>query len=324
MFYQNNSNSRLSSYPLPDDKEEIISLWQIVFQDSDDFVKLFFDCVYKPENTLIIKKEGEIVSALQMIPYDTKAADGRIIPSAYVCGVCTHPLERGKGIMKTLMYEAIHEMQQKGYGISTLIPAHTWLFDFYRKFGYVHPINYSLEHYSYETNPDLPHESDAPNKPDNSFSDYTFTPYTNDYFLYFDGKQRKRRCAVLHNTYDVENIIRDLKNDNGNAWVAIQEGAPVGIAFAKPMSKKDIIIKEILYDNTLIKEALIYHILHIYGANSAKVTLPQETLITKMSNTSNSSLSKYTHNKTYPYGLACTLDNQTIDIKNLYMTLMLD
>ena len=341
MNHLNKTNSRLSSNPLPEDKEEMISLWQTTFQDSDEFADLFFNRVYKPENTLVIKSGGKIVSALQIIPYEIKTTTD-IIPSAYVCGVCTLTLERGKGLMSILMNEAIDEMRQKGYGITTLIPAHPWLFDIYKKFGYIHQINYCIESYScgvcsnkthlsqtatIEINSDkILHgaKANSPEKPHNYFSDYKITPYTREYFHYFDKKQRERRCAVLHNIYNVENIIRDLSHDGGNAWIALHENAPVGIAFVNPKSEKDIAIKEILYDNTQAKEALIYHILNTYNGQTAKVyTPPSDTLATEVNNISNT-LSSCISTKTYPYGLACILDKQITDIQGLHMTLMLD
>ncbi|MDR1224412.1 MAG: GNAT family N-acetyltransferase, partial [Tannerella sp.] len=138
------SATQRSQHPRPDDKQDVAALWQDVFQDSGDFVNLFFNRVYKPENTLVIKRDNRILSALQMIPYQLKI-DRTVLPSAYICGVCTHPSERGKGLMNKLMSEAMEVMRQKGYLISTLIPAEPWLFDFYKKFGYTHPVNYKTE-----------------------------------------------------------------------------------------------------------------------------------------------------------------------------------
>ena len=305
------------SYPLPEDKEEMTSLWQTTFQDSDEFADMFFSRVYKPENTLAIKKDYKIVSALQMIPYEIKIADN-IIPAAYVCGVCTLTLERGKGLMRILMNEAMDEMRQKGYGISTLIPAHPWLFDIYKKYGYIHPIDYSLERYLSKNNPNNSGISKTCN---NDFSDYTFTTYIDKYFPYLDNKQRERHCAILHNSYDTENILTDLTNDNGNIFVALHENNPVGIAFASPDSDKEVTIKEILYNNTQIKEALIYHILNIYDVEIAKVHVPKKE---KRDQEINSTILSNDSKKTYPYGLACILDKKITDITSLYMTLMLD
>ena len=324
----NNSYHRNSSHPLPSDTAGIKTLWQTTFQDSDEFVDFFFKRVYSSENTLVVKKNGTIVSALQMIPYEIKVADD-IIPSAYICGVCTLPSERGKGLMKSLMYEAFEYMRQKGYGITTLIPAHPWLFDFYKNFGYEHPIKYNIEYYSLE------HDS-SKQFSQTTTSEHTtvscqsnintiLTPYSDKYFPYLNNKQCERQCAILHNAYDIENIICDLKSDNGNAWISLHEDTPVGIAFVNPISDNDIIIKDILYDNTRAKEALIYQALNTHNAKTAKVRVPlQETNTTKISGIADMRLSGCINKKTFTYGLACLLDKRINDIKDLYMTLMLD
>jgi GNAT superfamily N-acetyltransferase len=281
-------------HPLPGDRQELVRLWQDVFQDSDEFTGLFFTRVYKPENTLVVKKDNRIISALQMVPYEIKTVYG-IIPSAYVCGVCTHPSERGRGIMKTLMAGAMDEMRRRGYSVSMLIPAEPRLFDFYRKFGYTYPIRHETETYSSAGQPPS--------------AGYTFTECaTDEHFPFFDRKQRERPCAVLHNACDLETILRDLACDDGNAWVALRKNIPAGIAFARPATEGTIIIKEILYDRPAVKDALIHHLLNRYNAWTAEIHLPLHTV----------------DRKAKPYGLACILDKQITGISDLYMTLMLD
>ena len=311
MTYKNSINNSFSYCPSPEDKDELLSLWQIIFQDTDEFADLFFSRIYKPENTLIIKKNDKIISALQMIPYEIKTPDG-IIPSAYICGVCTLPSERRKGYMNILMTEAMNRMYQKGYGIATLIPAHPWLFDFYKKYYFIHQINFSIETY---TNEFFLIRQDNTNKTeqypdvcnhDPHYKPCEIIPYSDDYFPYFDIKQRNRQCAVLHNNNDLDNIISDLKNDNGNAWIFLENNTPVGIVFAKPVTESIVSIKEILYDNTRIKESLIRYILNLYNARNAEVRIPANS------------------KKNFPFGLACILDKRIINIPDIYMSLMLD
>jgi predicted acetyltransferase len=322
MFHSDIQHNSISLVPHLDDKQKIADLWQEVFHDSDDFIELFFNRVYKPENTLVIKRDNRIISALQMIPYQLKI-DHKIFPSAYICGVCTHPSERGKGIMNTLMTEAMEVMRQKGYLISTLIPAEPWLFDFYKKFGYTHPVNYDTETYSsgiqsVNTNNVLIHISDHSAIWQTNKTGYTFAECTTDkYFPYFDRKQHDRRCTVLHNKYDFDTIIRDLKYDRGATWVVLTENNPVGMAFAKPESGNTVCIKEIVYDNMSVKEALIAHILNQYHVRRAKIRIPF--------NPEKSPAIIQSHKqKTQPYGLACILDKQNRKITDLYMSLMLD
>lgn len=303
MLRSDMQHNNISQAPHSDDKQEIAALWQEVFHDSDNFVELFFNRVYKSENTLVIKRDNRIISALQMVPYQIKI-DHKTFPSAYICGVCTHPSERGKGIMNTLMTEAMEVMRRKGYVISTLIPAEPWLFDFYQKFGYTHPVNYETETYSFGAQ--------------SVNTGYTFAECaTDNYFPYFDRKQRDRRYTVLHNKYDFETIIRDLKYDRGNTWVALKENNPVGIVFAKPEPENTISIKEILYDDPSVKESLIGHILNQYDLRTTEVRIPSDP--EKETNTTTS-----VKRQKHPYGLACIHNEQIQNISGLYMTLMLD
>ncbi len=286
----------------PENKKEVLELWQKIFQDTDQYVNLFFDRVYKKENTLVIRDNGSIISALQMIPYEIKTGD-RIVSAAYVCGVCTHPSKQGKGYMRQLMSEAMDEMRQRKYAITILIPAEPWLFDFYKKFGYVTPINYMLETYSHKKT-----EHTAP-------GNYTFKPCSKAGFSYFDKKQHERQCAILHDKYDFETIIRENTYGKGKVWLAMEHDEIVGMAFVLPTSQNSILLKEILYDKLPVKEALIDHAIKHYSVQTAKVRNPVSCEITG---------AVHQQSPVYPYGVACVFDKTLPDISGIYMTLMLD
>ena len=142
-------NSQLKIvYPSEKDKWSISDLWQDSFNDSPEYIEFFFNRVYKSENTLVIKRNDFIVSMLQMIPYKAKLAY-EILPVAYVYGACTHPFERGQGLMKELICFAKSEMYRRGFAYAIVIPANLSLFDYYRKLGFTSPIFHHIEHKSY-------------------------------------------------------------------------------------------------------------------------------------------------------------------------------
>ncbi|MDR3251273.1 MAG: GNAT family N-acetyltransferase, partial [Tannerella sp.] len=280
------------SHPVAGDKAELAALWQTVFHDSGEYAELIFSRVYVPDNTLVIRLGGEIVSMLQMVPCEMKTGDS-VVPAAYVCGVATLPSERGKGLMTGLMAAALNVMRQKGFAYSFLIPAEAWLFEVYKKSGFTQEIYRAAETYTRDgltvggraltTGGLLPDghvlSSDclSPSS-DLEFvdsSDLEFVDYSDsrggDYFSFFDTKQRERHSAILHNSYDVETAVRDLKYDNGTVRVALDKGNPAGIAFAAPTSDNSVTIKEILYNDNRIKESLIRHILDRYNATTAEV-----------------------------------------------------
>ena len=117
-------------------KEALISMWKLCFpSDTDEFIRFYFDKIYKQDETLVFIENNSPVASLQMIPYPVKI--GQTIHSGgYISGAMTHPDFRRKGYMEKLLNASFSEMQKKGYYYSFLIPQESWLFDFYLKFGY--------------------------------------------------------------------------------------------------------------------------------------------------------------------------------------------
>ena len=97
---------------MDNNKSQLIDLWRTSFNDSEEFIKLFFDRVYKKENALFIEKNGKIVSALQMLPY-VMTYYGKEISVNYIYGACTLPSERGQGLMRQLIQKAFEVMESR-------------------------------------------------------------------------------------------------------------------------------------------------------------------------------------------------------------------
>lgn len=237
-----------------DRKQQIINLWRICFGDSEAFISLYFDRVYKDENTMTIEQDGKIVSALQMLPY-TMTYLGTEIQVAYISGACTIPEYRGKGLMRQLLKEAFEEMKKRNIALTALIPADPWLFDYYREQGYTETFDYSIETYF---RPNIPVQ--LPNllviQPE--------VPSTEALYAYFDRKLRERPACVLHTYEDFITILRDLEQSNGKMYTALDSDENiVGMAFTRSIEEnpspygKKLFIKELLYDSEEIKELLL-------------------------------------------------------------------
>lgn len=85
-------------------KDEVKTLWKLCFNDSDEFTDLYFKMRYKDEVNRVIREDGKIISALQMIPYPMTFCD-EVISTSYISGACTHPDYRKHGAMKRLLKE---------------------------------------------------------------------------------------------------------------------------------------------------------------------------------------------------------------------------
>ena len=263
-------------------KQQIIDLWKKSFGDSDEFIELFFNRVYKEENTLTIRKNNQVISALQIVPYEMTYY-GAHIPVGYICGVCTLPSERGKGWMKQLMKNAFDEMYYREYTISTLIPASDWLFNYYQTFGYATVFDKSEEIHTrtYDNNEEI------------QLLPVTGASFDQAY-SYYNHIQQKRKCAILHSAYDFETILRDCMLDGGNAWIAQYNGQVAGLALSVPTNNDELFVKEIIYDRLEIKRDIIQAVLNHYQAKIAKVRIPP------------------TPTNSAPYGMAHILDRERL------------
>lgn len=114
---------------------EVRSMWKACFGDSDAFLDLFFERIYKDENTLLYNIQDKPIAAVQLLPYNINFYNNEI-PFSYISGACTLPEHRKKGYMEQLLIESFLLMKERDIPLSILIPAEDWLYGFYEKYGY--------------------------------------------------------------------------------------------------------------------------------------------------------------------------------------------
>lgn len=230
-----------------DKKQQIINLWRECFADSDAFVSLFFDRVYQDDNAIVAERDGKIVSSLQMLPY-TMTFYGKEISVAYIYGACTAPEYQGQGLMRQLIEESFEVMRQRKVAMAVIVPADSWLFDFYREQGFAEAFDYTLDTYV---------------RPDRAIQAPLLTivppeaPSMQRLYDYFNGKMRERPCCILHTYEDFVTILRDIEISGGQMLTALTpEQVPVGMIFLHRDGDR-VFVKELLYDNNQIKDLLL-------------------------------------------------------------------
>ena len=82
------------SKALPQEKKIVYVIWKQVFAGDDGgYTDYFFRTLYKPENTLVLKDSGNIVSTLMRIPHSIMLA-GHVLETSMILGVATIPSYR--------------------------------------------------------------------------------------------------------------------------------------------------------------------------------------------------------------------------------------
>lgn len=190
-------------------KEEIKELWKLCFNDSDEFVEMYFRLRYSSDTTMYIQSGNIIVSSLQM-PYYPMTFEGTEIQTAYISGACTHPDFRGKGVMAQLLAESFSRMVHKNIPLSILIPANPGLYDYYAKTGYARAF--------FRTQIEQNAADIAITKGNLRFEH--ISTFDKRIFEYFTKKAYNRPNYVQHTATDFEAVMEDLRMGEGTVTIA--------------------------------------------------------------------------------------------------------
>ena len=117
------------------DINDIISVWNESFGDSEDDIRFFLDSRYIPENTVVYEHGGKIVSVLFLLD-GYMHINGADYPSYYLYAACTLIEFRGKGIMAQMLSFAKSLSESRNKNFIVLKPGEKSLFGYYEKFGY--------------------------------------------------------------------------------------------------------------------------------------------------------------------------------------------
>ncbi len=121
------------------DKEKyvgsLIKLWNEVFGDEEEYIKLFFKEAYYDGECFAETDGDEVVSAFYLLKCSIKCR-GKIYRGRYLYAAATLPRYRGRGLMGKLIKEAQDYIKTEGLDYIALVPATDSLYDYYGKFAF--------------------------------------------------------------------------------------------------------------------------------------------------------------------------------------------
>lgn len=193
-------------------KRDILKhLWLESFNDSAEYVDMYFDRVYNDADALTIEDDGRIVSSLLLQHYILRY-QGIDAYMSYIAGASTRRSARGKGHMSRLIADALSESRHRGDMFCALIPAGHHLYSFYKRFGFATVFYNDCQ--CYTALHSFPAEGD-------------YTEIDNHYLpeVYdaFHKLEIEKACTVTHSRRDFLNILDDLRFD-GARFVAMADG----------------------------------------------------------------------------------------------------
>lgn len=247
-------------------KDAILNIWKECFNDSDQYVDMFFSTIYSDADALTLEHDGVVVSSMLLQRYAMNF-HGVTCSISYICGAATLKRWRGMGFMGQLVKRAVRESFERGDLMCALIPADMPLYKYYEGFGFSPVFYVDIEHYTSAHN--FRHEST-----------YSLIPDVSQEKVYdfFDMMMHRRPCAVQHSRRQYDQILMDNSASGGTVTaIADAEGNVAAIGFAAPVEGEPTVM-DILAASPDAEEALLDEIhrefagdpLTVYGYYGAR------------------------------------------------------
>lgn len=253
-------------------REKVKQLWKLCFNESEEFLELYFNLRYNNEVNVAMEDDTGLIASLQMLPYPMTFL-GKKLPTAYVSGACTHPDHRNRGAMRELLSQAFGRMYHDHTAFTTLIPAEPWLFGYYARVGYATAFRYGTRTFQL---PDEAKDSPAPDTPaPTSGNFHAYTEYDEEVYRYLNRKMQERPCCLQHTRTDFNVILADLRLGNGRIFTLSDEEGIIALAVAYPrQGTPGAQIHELMAETPEAEQRLLACICHRMQTNSLHIICP--------------------------------------------------
>lgn len=212
-------------------KDDVRHIWRECYKDSDEYLDMYFDRIYRDADALTVSADGRMVSALLSQPYKFWFY-GQELPISYLSGAVTRRSSRGKGYMTSLMEQAIRNAYDRGDMLCALIPAHDYLYFFFDRFDFSTVFLSDTQRFTSLHTFNSPSEYEY-----HTVADH----YSDEVFAAFMRYERERPGGVLHSRRDFLNFLDDLAMRPGGTYVVVgRDDAPVA-AMAWAMTSDDAV-----------------------------------------------------------------------------------
>lgn len=238
-----------------DKKTDYKKIYKESFNDSVEFMEMYFDKVYRDDEAMLLDIDGIPASGLLLKQYMMNF-HGITVPVGYICGAATARRMRSHGYMSELLLEALRKAYDSGDYLLTLKPADRPLYGYYDRFGFTTVFYIQEERYT------------SAHTFDDSDGIFSFSLDATD-----DRVREKFRIlnslrigTLLFDNQDYDVIVEDNRLDKGeivSAFNTVSQEVEA-IAFAV-RNEERITVRDILYVTEQAREAVLGEVKRRFG-----------------------------------------------------------
>jgi hypothetical protein len=234
-------------------KDAVKKIWRESFDDSEQYVDMFFSRIYRDDDAMLLVDNGIPSSSLLLQRYAMNF-HGVTVSIGYVCGAATIKDARCHGLMHRLMSDALRESYRRGDVLCSLIPANEWLFHYYGHQGFSPVFYVDVERYT------------SMHTFRHSGKYFRFEDIdSDDAYDFFNTMMRQRPCCVQHSREQYDWILMDNSIDSGTV-LGIVDGMDNIAALAFVVSHDGIaLVKDVLAVDNDARDAILEEIHNLYA-----------------------------------------------------------
>lgn len=232
-------------------KVQTRDLWRKCFNDSEDFMDIYFEDKYADPSNLTVVKDGKVVAAVQMLPY-RMTFFGKSLRTGYISGLATLPEHRGKGYATNLLHEAHFRLRGYGAALSFLIPGDEDLRKFYER----------PEHGAYWT---AIHRQELPldisqDGPTDKIEVTSLEEWPNELYAFYNRLTRELPFMVHPSESDFYAALATADLQNGYILVAHRKRRMVGFCLAVKEPNGKVYIRTLAITETASRAAFVNYL----------------------------------------------------------------
>lgn len=274
-----------------DDLPQLRALWREAFGDSEAYMDLYFNHRFEPNETYILREDGEIVSMMTAMRVFLWAAEENTLPGRYIYAVATKKRCQGKGYSHRLDRFMAEALRKEGCCFTCLVPAEDSLRRFYRTQGY----RETFPHYVgmvQRSHTDLP-------------TDLQPCPFSLFWAMrtQFLKRMAPKKAALYHPEPELSYVYQELHACDGLTVTFLENGIWRFAVLDLPEGQNTLVLRET--DGDVLYAANV--LLHFFNRQEAQIHSPFP----------------FAGGEAIPYGMGRRLDKAAA-LPEGYMALMLD
>lgn len=194
-----------------DEVNELKTLYQEAFDDSEGYLNYFFGQKYRAENVIFVKKDQKIISALHLVRKNLSMMD-TIYPLPFVVAAATLKKYRNQGYMKQVLKQTFSELYNRKYPLCALSPFEE---SFYKPYGFETIIRTDSQ--KILISDDSLYQKHIATKEDTERLITIYQTYMKTKNIYIERK-----------ISDWENLFNEVESDAGSIVILTFDGSDVG------------------------------------------------------------------------------------------------